>query len=40
MLHCDDRFNQALALGQQLDELFIDSINFVAQFRDTEFFQY
>ena len=37
VLHRDDRFNQALALSQKLDELFVDNIDLVAQFRDAGF---
>ncbi len=38
MLHRYDRFDKALALSQQLDQLFIDNIDLVAQFRDTGLF--
>ena len=31
VLHRNDRLNQALALGQELDELFIDDIDLLAK---------
>ena len=40
MFHCNDRFNQALALGQKLDELFIDRVDFVAEVRNIFLPQY
>ena len=39
MFHCNDRLNQALALGQKLDELFIDNVNFLAEVGNTGLFQ-
>jgi hypothetical protein len=38
LLHRKDRFNQALALGQQLDELLIDNVDVLAEVGDTWLF--
>lgn len=38
MFHDDDRFNQALALGKQLDEPFINHVDFLAEVYNTCFF--
>ena len=39
MLHHNNRLNQALALGQKLDELFIDNVDLLAKVGDTRLFQ-
>ena len=39
MFHGNDRLNQALALGQKLDELLIDHVDFLAKVGDTRLFQ-
>jgi len=38
MFYCNDRLNQALALGKQLDELFIDNVDLLAEVRNTGLF--
>ena len=39
VLHRNNRFDQALALGQKLDELFIDDIDLLAEIGDTGLFE-
>ncbi len=40
VFHGNDGFNQALAFGQKLDELFIDNVDFMAKVGDTCFFHW
>lgn len=38
VLHHNNRFNQALALGQKFDEFLVDNVNFLAKVGDTGLF--
>lgn len=40
MFHSNDCLNQTLALGEQLDEPFIDHVDFLAEVCNTWFFLY